>query len=94
MTVHVDYTGQLRTAAGCGELTVELEAGTTLGGLLARLAADTPALAGHLLMDDGGVQPSLLLVVNGAAVTGSHGAEDVILGNGDRVSLMPPVAGG
>lgn len=94
MTVHVEYTGQLRTAAGCGELTVHLEQETTLGGLLARLATDTPALTRHLFLQDGGVQPSLLLVVNGAAVTASQGGEDVILSDGSRVSLMPPVAGG
>lgn len=94
MRVHVDYTGQLRTAAGCGEMTVELAEGATLCGLLTRLASDTASLARHLIGDDGGVQPSLLLVVNGAAVGGGDAAADVVLGDGDRVSLMPPVAGG
>jgi sulfur carrier protein ThiS len=40
------------------------------------------------------VQPSLLLVVNGAAVPSGEAAERVVLASGDSVSLMPPVAGG
>lgn len=92
--VQVDYSGQLRTAAGRGEATVELAKGTTLRGLLSRLAADTPPLGPHLFSDAGGVQPSLLLVVNGAAVPSGEAAKRVTLASGDRVSLMPPVAGG
>ena len=92
--VQVDYSGQLRTAAGHGEATVELAEGTTLRGLLDRLAADAPSLQSHLFGDDGDVQPSLLLVVNGAAVPSGEAAERVALVSGDAVSLMPPVAGG
>ena len=94
MKVQVDATGQLRTAAGWGEATVELEDGTTLRGLLERLAANTGALRPHLFDEEGRVQPSLLLVVNGAAVAGGAGAAAARLADGDRVSLMPPVAGG
>lgn len=92
--VQVDYSGQLRTAAGCREATVELAEGTTLRGLLDRLAADAPPLGDHLFCQAGGVQPSLLLVVNGAAVPSGEAAERVALASGDSVSLMPPVAGG
>ena len=92
--VHVDYSGQLRTAAGCGEATVEVAEGTSLRGLLNRLVADAPPLGPHLFSDAGGVQPSLLLVVNGAAVPSGEAAKRVTLARGDRVSLMPPVAGG
>lgn len=92
--VQVDYSGQLRTAAGHGEATVEVAEGTTLRGLLTQLAADAPSLQSHLFDDEGGVQPSLLLVVNGAAVSSGEAAERVALASGDSVSLMPPVAGG
>jgi len=92
--VQVDYSGQLRTAAGRGEATVELAEGTTLRGLLDRLAADVPPLGPHLFSEAGGVQPSLLLVVNGAAVPSGEAAERIALASGDSVSLMPPVAGG
>lgn len=92
--VQVDYSGQLRTAAGRGEATVEVAEGTSLRGLLNRLVADAPPLGVHLFSEAGFVQPSLLLVVNGAAVPSGEAAEGVALANGDRVSLMPPVAGG
>ena len=91
MKVQVAATGQLRTAAGWGETTLELEDGTTLRGLLERLAANTGALR---LADAGDGTPRLLLVVNGAAVAGGAGAAAARLADGDRVSLMPPVAGG
>ena len=39
MTVRVEYTGQVRAAAGRHADEVEVDAGTSLGGLVASLAA-------------------------------------------------------
>jgi molybdopterin converting factor small subunit len=92
MHVHVEYTGQLRTAAGQASCRVECDGPVTLSGLLERLAAGMPALVPCLLTATGAPQPSLLVVLNGAAVADSP--EAVMLADGDHVSLMPPVAGG
>lgn len=94
MEIEVELTGQLRTAAGRTELVVTVEPGATLRGLLDRLAAATPALAPHLFAADGRLQPSLLVVVNGTAITAAADGEPRLLKAGDRVGLMPPVAGG
>jgi len=93
MEIEVELTGQLRTAAGRAELVVPVEPGATLRGLLDQLAAATPALAPHLFAGDRRLQPSLLVVVNGTAVAAADG-EARLLKAGDRVGLMPPVAGG
>jgi MoaD family protein len=94
MEIEVELTGQLRTAAGRAELVVTVEPAATLRGLLDQLAAATPGLAAHLFADDNRLQPSLLVVVNGTAVTAAAEGEAMLLKAGDRVSLMPPVAGG
>lgn len=95
MEIEVELTGQLRTAAGRTELVVPVEPGATLRGLLDRLAAATPALAPHLFAADGRLQPSLLVVVNGTAIAAAAAdGEPRLLKAGDRVGLMPPVAGG
>jgi molybdopterin converting factor small subunit len=94
MEIEVELTGQLRTAAGRAELVVPVEPGATLRGLLDQLAAATPALAPHLFASDRRLQPSLLVVVNGTAVAAAADGEARLLKAGDRVGLMPPVAGG
>ena len=91
MKLRVEYMAQLRAAAGCTHHEVELTLGNTLADLLAHLAASLAEARSHFLTSSGQIQPSLLVVVNGAAV----GARDgVTLKDGDVVTLLPPIAGG
>ena len=94
MKLRVQYTAQLRTAAGRPEEEVELPAGSTLAALLALLASRLDAAAAaHLFAPEGHIRPSLLLVVNDA-VASAEAAQSTVLRPGDVVLLMPPIAGG
>ena len=92
MKLRVEYMAQLRTAAGCTHHEVDLPAGgNSLADLLTHLAASVAETRSHLLTSSGQVQPSLLVVINGAAVSARTG---VTLKEGDVVTLLPPIAGG
>ena len=94
MTVRVDYTGQMRAAAGRHVDEIEVDAGTSLGGLVALLAAlGPPAVRPHLVTSDGRIQPTLVVVVDGRAVPGDA-REALVIGDNATVVLLPPVAGG
>jgi len=93
MKLRVQYTAQLRTAAGRPEEEVELPDGSSLGVLLRHLAARLDGAAPHLIAADGRPHRSLLIVVNDAAVP-THDAAGTLLYSGDVVLLLPPIAGG
>ena len=94
MKLRVQYTAQLRTAAGRPEEEVDLPDGSTLAALLAHLASRLDeGAAMHLLSSNGQIRPSLMLVVNGA-VTLADDAKVAVLRAGDVVLLLPPIAGG
>jgi molybdopterin converting factor small subunit len=93
MNLRVKYSGQLRAATRCGEEEVGWNATGTLAELIAHLASRHDAGRPHLLSDSGAIRPSLLIVVNDAAVTASD-AHTSRLQDGDVVWLLPPIAGG
>ena len=94
MIVRVQYMAQLRTVLGRTVEDVELPPSSNLAQLLVLLAARGGLDAeSHFMADNGQVRPSLLLVVNGAAVP-SQQAGATLLNDGDRVVLLPPIAGG
>lgn len=94
MTVRVEYTGPVRAAAGRHADEVEVDAGTSLGGLAATLAAPgPPALRPHLLTADGRIQPTLVVVIDGRAVP-DDAREALGIGGHATVLSLPPVAGG
>lgn len=94
MTVRVDYTGQVRSAAGCAGVELQLSTGATLGDLFLRLVSEgPPSLRPHLVTDDGRMQPTLIVVVDGQAVAGAV-RETTPLRDGATIVLLPPVAGG
>jgi MoaD family protein len=94
MKLRVQYTAQLRTAVGCNEEEVELREARSVSDLLAHLASERgDHVRTHLLGDGGQVRPSLMVVVNGAAVPADQ-TDDVRLNPGDVVILLPPIAGG
>ena len=93
MNIRVQYMAQLRAVAGRAEEVVEVHDGSSLADLLAHLAALHPDAASHLVAGAGTPRPSLLVVVNGTAVSASQAA-GTMLRSEDVVLLMPPIAGG
>jgi sulfur carrier protein ThiS len=68
MKLRVEYTAQLRTAAGRPADEIELPAGSRVAELLRHLADSLgESAAPHLLTSDGHAPRSLLVVVNGSA---------------------------
>jgi len=93
MKLRVQYTAQLRTAVGRAEDVVELPAGSSLASVIEHLTARLDSAAPHLLGPDGRLQPSLLIVVNGAAVAARDAASFSLQGD-EVIILLPPIAGG
>jgi molybdopterin synthase sulfur carrier subunit len=93
MKLRVQYTAQLRTAVGLAEEVMELPEGSRLDDLLQLTAARNQEARPHLLCEKGQTQPSLLMIVNGAAIPAQQAATTV-LSEGDTVALLPPIAGG
>jgi len=91
MRVFVTFTGPLRHA---GPVEMAVPEGTTLADVCRRLAdAAADEVRRHLLTVDGEIEPSLLVAVNGTGVPPEERAGR-LLGDGDDVLLMPPIAGG
>jgi sulfur carrier protein ThiS len=79
---------------GRAEEEFELPEGSNLADLLLLVAAQLPlAAAPYLVTSGGGLQPSLLVAVNQAAVSPREAAV-VPINSGDVVMLMSPIAGG
>ena len=94
MKIRVVFQAQLRTVAGVSESTCECGTDATLFDVLNSLANEHEAdLRSHLFAANGSVRPSLLLIVNNAAVSQSQAAS-YRLSDGDCVTLMPPIGGG
>jgi molybdopterin converting factor subunit 1 len=72
---------RLRELLGFGERRVDVPDGTTIDGLWAQLAADSPQLAG--------LRASTRFARNGALVDGA-----TVVTAGDEIALLPPVGGG
>jgi MoaD family protein len=89
----VQFSGQLRSLVGDREVTWDCPDAIGLHELLALIAARYPDCREHLLAAEGVVRPSLLLVVNGVAVS-AEAAAQTALRAGDVVALLPPIAGG
>jgi molybdopterin converting factor small subunit len=94
MKLRVEYTAQLRTAAGRLADEIELPTGSSVGELLRHLASHLgDGAAPHLLTSEGHAPRSLLIVINDKAAP-AHEAAQRQLHPGDTVLLMPPIAGG
>jgi molybdopterin converting factor small subunit len=91
--LRVQYAAQLRALLGASEDLVELPPGSTLAQLVAHLASQRAEAGAHLLTSAGAIRPSLLLVVNEAAVPPDQ-ASATLLRDGDLVAFLPPIAGG
>ncbi len=93
MKLRVQYMAQLRTVIGRAEEFIELPDGSRLSDVLVQLSARHGDARSHLLTETGQPRPSLLIVVNEAAVPARNAATTELHSN-DVVTLLPPIAGG
>jgi molybdopterin converting factor small subunit len=83
----VRLRGPLKQLAGnCSEQSVE---GADVGELLRSLESAHPALAGWILDERGHIRRHINVFVNGERV-----GEDDVVGNDDRVDVLPAISGG
>ena len=93
MKLRVQYMAQLRAAVGRTEEVIEIAEGHCLADLLNQLATTHGAAKAHFVTETGQARPSLLIVINDAAVSAREAATTV-LHSEDVVTLLPPIAGG
>jgi molybdopterin converting factor subunit 1 len=79
--VTVKLFARLRDIAGTPELTRELAADATVGGVWKQLAAEFPDLAQY--------ERSISTAVNA-----DYARMDAIVRDGDEIAFLPPVSGG
>ena len=92
MMLNVKYFGQLRQMTGAENEECHLPDGATLAEAIAdRGEAYGDGFRAIVLDRAGAVRPSLMVVVNGAAV---DRADPPALRDGDEVFLLPAIAGG
>jgi molybdopterin converting factor small subunit len=92
MTITVQYSAQLRVAAGVTSENVAVEDGCTLRQLAARLAErHGQAFRELLLASDGNPRPSNIALVREQMVRWN---ETRALRDGDVVAFLSPIAGG
>jgi MoaD family protein len=93
MKLRVQYMAQLRAAVGQTEEVIEIAEGRCLVDLLNQLATTHGAAKAHFVTETGQARPSLLIVLNDAAVPAREAATTV-LHSDDVVILLPPISGG
>jgi len=81
MDITIHFYSYFKDLTGCGQATVRVAPGGTIGDLLKHLVARFPKL--------GAMQNSTL-----AAVGLEYQGRGYVLKDGDEVSLFPPVQGG
>ncbi|HEY6430291.1 MAG TPA: ubiquitin-like small modifier protein 1 [Acidimicrobiales bacterium] len=91
MAVEVRLPTVLRShAGGASVVTVD---GSTIGEVLAKLAAEYPGLKGQVLTDEGALHKFVNIYVDDDDVRYLHGL-DTPVPDGAEVSILPAVAGG
>ena len=83
----------LRSLVGAKEVEVDVGASDTVRHMLEKLTAQYPALRERVLDDDGNLQSSINVFVNGRSIKFLDGLNSPIQ-EGDRLALFPPVGGG
>ena len=81
MRVTVRLFARLRDIAGAAELTREVAAGSTIGGIWRQLAAEYPGLVPY--------ERSI-----SSAVNLDYARMDRAVAEGDEIAFLPPVSGG
>ena len=89
--MRVKIFSTLRSVVGAKE--VEVGAADTVGSVLEKLIANHPALRERILDDDGNLQSSINVLVNGRNIRFLNGL-DTTVQESDQLALFPPVGGG
>ncbi|MCH1409507.1 MAG: hypothetical protein ABF384_07815 [Verrucomicrobiales bacterium] len=92
--ITLQYTGQLANVAGRSGEMVEVEEGTPLGELVAKVAGEHGTKFSDLVIDkqSGKLHRSLMVVFEGEQADGD--LDSLSLDEVENVMLMTPIAGG
>ena len=91
--MRVKIFATLRPLVGAKEVEVDVKAGDTVRSVLEKLTTEYPALRKRVLDDDGNLQSSITVLVNGRSIKFLAGLNSTIQ-DGDQLALFPPVGGG
>ena len=94
MRVTVEYSAQLKRAAGMGSESFDLDDGATLNDLVAAVVSRHEATKAILVGDDNDgnrVHPSILVFAGDRQIRGGENCE---LTNGETVAFLSPISGG
>lgn len=92
MKVTVEYTAQIKAAAGLGSEQVEVEPGCTVDQLVCRLAEQHgDPLRNMVLTEEGRPSSAVLLFVGQTQVRPDEPKQ---LADGDLVTFLSPISGG
>ena len=92
MRITVEYLAQVKQTAGVSSEILELPDAATLRDVLPRIAERHGDALRRILFDDAGnSRPSLLFFIGDRQVRGQQAVE---LRDGDRLTIMSPIAGG
>ena len=90
MKITIEFSAQLKRAAGCREISVEIPEGGSATDAACRAVDAIESDVSHLLFNESGaIQPSLLVFVNDMQADSDH-----VLNDGDRISFLSPISGG
>ncbi|QKY19259.1 MoaD family protein [Halolamina sp. CBA1230] len=92
MNVELRFFATFRQAVGGKIVEREFPEGTTIGDVLRELEEEYDDLEGQLI-EDGDLRPHINVLKSGREALHLDGM-DTELGDGDRLSIFPPVAGG
>lgn len=93
MRIRLRIFADLREIVGRSQIELDLAQGETVGGLLAGLCRTYPLLGERLFNSEGQLLPQIVVLKNGRSIASLQDLATP-LGEGDVVSLFPPVAGG
>lgn len=91
--MEVKVFATLRDVVGGKSVRVDVGSGVSIRQLLAQMLDQYPGLRPKLLTEDGQLNPSVHILVNGRDVRFLQGLETVITAQ-DTVQMFPPVGGG
>ena len=89
--MRVKVFATLRALVGAKE--VEVDAAGTVRNVLEKLTAEYPALKERILDDDGNLQSSMNVLINGRSIRYLEGLNTTIK-ESDQFAIFPPVGGG
>jgi len=93
MKIRVHLMGQLRGILQQDEAEIELPFAATVQDALVLIAARHESARLQFVTEQGEIRPSLLLVVNDAAIPARQAAS-IQLNEQDHLTILPPISGG